>query len=458
MDTNGLRKYYTIIITGVVIGIASVCLGSPSWMLIGVFILTAFFPITIRLIGPRFDPLEAGNIFPVIFALYSLSLPLKIVMNYSPEVEILLAQYICACLIGLLGFYFGYYNPLGKRLAARLPFFDHIQNRGMEIGALLLFLVLTPLLYRTITLAGGIQDFIGMGYGGERYLFFGREAYVGFWTDLFVVALLAYILAQVGRWRISKGIVILGLLILWTILNLFIGGRGILLRLFIGLAVAYHYQIKRISIGKVITGGILAYVVLVMYGHTRTLVVQVGLIETLKMMFNKLSIQALLPTSFGEFIAPAEALWELLEMKVSLSYQLGKSYFNTLLIMFPQTLFPGRPLTLGEWRMVTFYPSLFAAGEGKGFFTIAEGFINFGYIGILLHMSVYGLLARTVYEYCTQEPINKAKVLLYALTLPFIIIVGVRIDVAPVIKTYLFGYFLPTIAIFILAGRLYRHT
>jgi len=47
---------------------------------------------------------------------------------------------------------------------------------------------------------------------------------------------------------------------------------------------------------------------------------------------------------------------------------------------------------------VDILPELWVKGGGMGFFTVAEGWLNFGYLGVFVQLFVLGLVVRLLHE------------------------------------------------------------
>jgi hypothetical protein len=103
-----------------------------------------------------------------------------------------------------------------------------------------------------------------------------------------------------------------------------------------------------------------------------------------------------------------------------ISPQLGRTYLEAPLLIIPTDIFPDRPLALQNWYMQKFYGDYFLANENRSFFFLSEGYLNFGPLGALATMFVWGLFLGTAHNYAKSAKGEPGAVLLYALTIAFI--------------------------------------
>ncbi|MBW6394559.1 O-antigen polysaccharide polymerase Wzy [Thermus sp. SYSU G05001] len=336
---------------------------------------------------------------------------------------------------------------------------SHVTPHGVIVGLIFSFVTGWAMMIFLFLRFGGLSAFIQVGYGAERYLIVGDMGFLGFGVDWLIVAfsLLAYTSFS-GWWKLygrtyrALLVAFTASLPIWLYLMLMTGGRGNILRLLWIATLLWHYFKKPLKPRQVFLLGGMLYILLVMYGHVRTELVSAPLLEVMKMAFQKVVTEPtlLLPTSFGELINPARALYDLATHRFEWDYWLGRSYLNIPLIIFPRIFLHDRPMTPSEWYVWQIDPAFAASGGGLGFVTVAEGYLNFGTGGAFMHMFMLSFVLGCIY-YMTIRPLRAksapfmraAFVMIYA----FISLTGFRIDVAPVLKTVLFGYGLPLLTI-----------
>ncbi len=437
---------------GAIIGSSTAFFGGTPSFLFGLFLLLAGTPLMVQIGKRTFDFFEAGTIFLAVFACYSLLLPVWFWVNHQPVDAWTLNTYLWACLVAVIGFEAGYYGPSILRTTVRSP---ERQLRPLNDPTLaqlrsraLLLLAAGLGLYGTfIAVTGGLSKFLQMGYGGQLYLAYGDKGFLGFGADWVLLSLSLLFLSAVWelKWRPSRWARVLLFLTLvllgtWGALLFHMGSRGQMLRVVLIIVISLHLTVRRLRVLETMSGLALTYAFFVMYGHVRTLVPQIGIVATLSTMLHRVSLKLLLPTSFGEFVFPPRALWEIIEDRTP--RLAGLSYLNIPAIMLPKALFPLRPATLAEWRLQRWYPDLWRSGRGLGFFTVAEGWLNFGAVGVFLQMLVFGLALRFIWAWVQQRR-DLGSVFVYAVTVVYLVFTGIRIDMAPLLKGYLFSALFP---------------
>ena len=68
------------------------------------------------------------------------------------------------------------------------------------------------------------------------------------------------------------------------------------------------------------------------------------------------------------------------------------AYIKDFSLLIPKTIYSKRPLPYNEWYMKTFEPELFQKGAGKTFYVMGFGYLFAGYIGVLIHLFLFGAL------------------------------------------------------------------
>jgi len=302
---------------------------------------------------------------------------------------------------------------------------------------------------------GGISSFLVLGYGGDRYLAAQDMAFLGFgheWMTV-VVSGVAYIVVTRNYRGLSfyarAGMLLCSVAILaWLYVVLILGARGLLARVFlIVLNQGMMWRARKVRTVLVVVPILAVYLVLVMYGHTRPLFASEGIATGIRESVNMFQRNPglVLPTAVGELTNPARALYDLANDTFHAPYWFGRSYFNVPLVFLPYGLFPNRPLTPGQWFVSVAEPAFSEAGGGLGFVTFAEGYLNFSYPGVFLQglMLTLGIswISRRL-RAATQYGTGNSFLIWNAIQ-GFVIMSAIRIDIAPILKTIVFGYLVP---------------
>ena len=385
------------------------------------------FVVVRNLLFRRGDPYEIINPVLLLYCLYAMMLPLNyLVRTESPTLHIGVAgvaispmfQYMFICALGLIGLMVGYYLPFGKKIADRLPMWE-ASGRELKIAAGILLAYGLLSFATNIAAYGGIANYINIGYGSERYVI-QREA-VAFGQGLELIGIASIMLIFVllkdksHKWLIP----FLALILLtYVVISLLIGQRRYVVYLMIIVLIISNYGIARVRLRWALLFVFVAYVFFFVYAYSRNLWAEMGLLQGLAETYNIAAANPILilPFAGGEFIPPAKAILEILT-DGSFDFRYGTTYLIGLVRILPRVgkIWPDALQTLVEWRMSSFYPGFYERGVSFNFFTAAEGYANFGYLGVLFHMGTYGFIARVAYEYFRENKNSILVLLIYAL-------------------------------------------
>jgi oligosaccharide repeat unit polymerase len=158
-------------------------------------------------------------------------------------------------------------------------------------------------------------------------------------------------------------------------------------------------------------------------------------------------------SAFAESNTTQVAFREIIEYIPSQSpYRMGMSYLEGFETLIPEKFHPTRPLTSSQWFAYFYDPQVAAEGGGFAFSVFAEGYMNFGLIGVLVVAFVEGALARRFTEIRWAAPENKSRLLIVAAVatqLPYTI----RGEFASLLKQNFVMVLLPTLIAAMYLGR-----
>jgi hypothetical protein len=100
--------------------------------------------------------------------------------------------------------------------------------------------------------------------------------------------------------------------------------------------------------------------------------------------------------------------------------QFGLTYLKAPLFFIPYVVYPDRPDTLTHWYMLKFYGDTFGLNEGRAFFFLSEGYLNFGPIGVILTMLLWGAALGAAHSYGQSAKGQIGAILIYSLSVAFI--------------------------------------
>ena len=369
--------------------------------------------------------------FVFFFSLFVLPLPIRACMTqdidgdvtpHLPQLMPYLPEAVFLSAAGLVLFTWAYYSRVPGRLACHFPRPRAVTRwRGVFLGLSILAVILLIILGRSV---GGILSFVLLGYNSTAQMVGKGYLAVGFpW--LFVASmflLYGYAIERKRSILIMFGIIVATLIVL----NVVMGRREQVVYMGIVICLFWHHAVRKVRLRNVVLAGVMGFMFLNIVGMTRA-----SSYDDLWSFWSKSTHawQDTLPSesSFvytlttGEFVVPFETLPQMIEsVGTTVNPECGMTYLRAPLQVIPQALFPGRPLPLTNWYMKTFYGSGFDFNENRAFFFLSEGYLNFGVLGVLLTMIIWGLFLGSLRVYLSQAKGEPGAVLLYVLTVAFI--------------------------------------
>lgn len=392
------------------------------------------------------DYLNPQNIFILIFLLYSMSSFIKYYNFYLYQHDNSYSLYDfyiygISIIISLLGFNYGF-NIISYKKIILFNFNQKIKyiNYKKTLLYLLIIIILLFILnyflypsdfnfsniisYKEIAASKRLEWRSDYYSGIKRYIF----------SELKTILILniTFLLYSIyPKWK--KLIIVLQLLIIICFIKL--GNRGILIQL-ICFYILYNYYIKgKLNIYFFIILPLI-FILLIMIAHARvtTDIIDMANISYILLLDNW---EILLPTNVGELVNPPRSLLNIINaININeLSYLMGSGTINEFLTFIPKAIFVERPLPMVENYIMYFYPLLYDQGKGLAFFLPAFGYWEFGLIGILIEMILYGAIISYVYQIFINNKSNYIILLMYNIFLTNFIIFGIRNTLIGNIKT-----------------------
>jgi hypothetical protein len=371
-------------------------------------------------------------IFLAFLELFTLPLPVRALITLAiegdvterlPQIYPLLAPAVWMVTIGVLAFATTYYAPATVRLAAKIPALRVRPGASLYVAVLAvggLSLVLIALLARDV---GGILPFVLLGYGGAAVMF-GKGYLAAGFPWLFIAA--ALLLVRYGVYRQRRDLLcFLVVLLVITAMNAIMGNRSLILYQLVATLLVWHLAVRRIALVRAVPVVLVAFVGLNLLGYlrggdyesvhdvlTRT-TDRVGHVQE----SNELHTGMIYTITTGEFVVPFESLPMLLSAPIPLRW--GATYATAIAFFVPSAIWPDRPEPLGAWYMKRFYGGGFLPNEGRAFYFLAEGYLNWGPAGVLIVMAAWGL-ALGILGARVKAGADPLSALVLALTLAYI--------------------------------------
>jgi hypothetical protein len=264
---------------------------------------------------------------------------------------------------------------------------------GAATMILAISLLLIALLAREV---GGILPFILLGYGVAAEMF-GKGYLAAGFPWLYIAALMLLLRYAIHRRR--SDLVLFGIaLVILTAINAVMGNRNAILYQGMATLIFWHLGVTRVRVVRALPLAIVAFMSLNMLGFLRG-----AEFESIGDVFassaarldraddaGQLHEGLFYTMTTGEFVVPFETL-PMVMHAADPPIWYGGTFLRAFTYFVPSVLWPERPLSLGAWYMDAFYGGGFLPNEGRGFFFLTEGYLNFGPAGVLLVMALWGL-------------------------------------------------------------------
>lgn len=430
-----------------------------TWLLIASCGLALALPLVWRVALGRFDPFEPIVLFALAYGAMFVARPTAVLVNdetrfWGIDVLPTLPKALLLALVGAVAFVTGYELRLGRASAARLPTPRPTDPRIALISALVLAglgLVMTAVFYRA---TNGIEAL--------RILFSGRSPELGelfrttstyVWNASLLLAPAALIVVGLALGARSVRLAVVALAVLGLALARVapMGGRIVMLPLVGGVLVLFYVMRGRRPRMRAL--GLLALVALVVSFFT--------------LYVRDPTDDLTFRTAIEELRARPQAVLDPVtrgadaEMVLALSVALtvvpdelphrwgGATIGNLLTRPVPREIWSGKPLPPESVIVSTVWPHLYP-GLQPAFSPLLPLYWDFGLVGVVLGMAIFGIAARSLYEWFSLHRRSFAAQLIFASSLWFMVI-GARND--PV-DTIVLGAFLvgPVVATTVLAS------
>jgi oligosaccharide repeat unit polymerase len=355
--------------------------------------------------------------------------------------------YLTLQFLGLVGLIIGLNLP-NKTMNGRLATSEELNNHLLRQTAVVFVILSLVSSFSELLSFGGISGFLAVGYGGDRFLLLSNSFMIGGGFQWLILA--GIITWYYGLKASSKKTKFLGLVIVGTNALVFtlIGGRSTLVYSAIFAGVIYYYEKKTINNKLLVVLLAIGISVAQLYSNARYYL-PLGLGATIRSTFaifmNSPESFVPLPTNINEFRVPARSLLELIEYGKG-DHLFGSSYLTAVgsFLPFINRIFVSLGVNPSLWHMQQYYPDILARGGGVGFSPVSEAYMNFGALGVILHMYFYGRIINKIFLNYKHKR-NVRSLLLYAGALPIFALDGLRINLSSMLYKLVRIYLMPYI-------------
>lgn len=381
-----------------------------------------------------FDPLVQCVVF---ISLFTLPLPLRAlysdvvegdVTEHLPQLKPFLPAAVFYTAVALVVFAIAYYSAAARAFGRALPRPPRPKSLGgAYVAAAAVGCIAFALVVMLARSTGGLLGFILLGYGSSAETFGRGYLAVGFpW--LFVASLMPlYRFAYQPR-AIDRIVAIVWIGVLVAV-QLILGNRSAVMYMAIVIVVFWHFAIRRFSGMLLATLGFVGFVALNIAGSLRgsdysslkEFVDRTTSAATHTVTGGTLHEGMFYTLTTGEFVVPFETFPEMIRsVGTRVEARFGATMVRAPVFAIPSAIYSERPLPLTSWYVRSFYGSGFGLNEGRSFFFLAEGYLNFGLAGVLMVGLLWGWFWGGVREYLRLSRGEPGAVLLVALTIAFV--------------------------------------
>ncbi|MCC5912475.1 MAG: oligosaccharide repeat unit polymerase [Clostridiaceae bacterium] len=412
-----------------------------------VYYLIILIPVFLLVIkNGKKDIFHPLCIFPISLTLYWIGGTFRFdAPQYSQAIEL---KYIIAGGIAFIFYVLGYLfsKPFSVKISDQKRFrILNLQGKVLKQTAGLFLLLISPLLLNQLRFI--IPALFTRGVGGYGFFYDAFRQGIIFGNPLIWCAILIVILLfDSFKQRIQKSAMVYSwILLLLIVIFLRLGVRMHMFYIIIFSIVMVHYKHYKISFIKGFIGVFIGLILAQYISFMRAFIGQ-GLVfaffRTNEIMVNNLF--RFFPWNINEFHPVGVALKEFFDSGWS-DFTYGTSYIQALVII---------PPLLGRYLQVVDTSSLIrsvinvdSAAQGGGSFVILEGYINFGWIGIALHLFLFGFLFGVIYRLYINNKNYSVLLWIYALSVPVFMLHGVRTSLASFTNVLLNQYLMVPIAL-----------
>jgi oligosaccharide repeat unit polymerase len=403
-----------------------------SWWLVGFnALLLVLFVLERRRTAGRIDAFEPLVIFVASWSLFFVARPIAMLFADEFALGPLDARAgfngaLAMAAVGTIGFAFGYTGRMGAVAGRRIRARDAVPHRGLLIAAAISCSLVGLILFVVFLSSGGGGASLGTLFGGRsatyRTLFSGTSAYVFYGVYFcFPAALALYWQSLRDGSRVLRLVAFCASLPPIAV-SFFAGTRSWLVPMFLAyLVLRYlHYRRRPGFLTVLFTSFLIFFIGIAFIGNYRNVTTrdkngtQQVLLDTIGSPTR--SSSAILRSGDTEMVA----LLSLVKQTVptTIDYRYGTATGELFVRYVPRRLWKDKPRAGDEIFTRTVLSNSYFGGAPRQYTPLANFYLDFGYVGILIGMAMLGLLARAHFELLFVNSEAATRQLLYAATFP----------------------------------------
>lgn len=357
---------------------------------------------------PWFNPLNVFLFYIVLYVSpltlrYIYDLPIEgSVTEYFYEIKDIYPFTLFYTSISLLLFYLAYKtSPIFKitRIISNKSSAIESNNINLRLGGLTLLIIgVTAFLTLSIQY-GGPLGVILTGYAVTEIFSSNPMLAVSFSiiSTSSICILLSY-----SRTKKKKDLIIsLSIITINLLLLIVMGRRAEIATWGLAYIIAYSLLVKHISFKKIFPVIIIGFTFLNLLGFARKANYDslAAFTNSFFEQFNNLNDDKsgmFYTLTTGQFVVPYETLPMVMEKMSSNEFKYGLTLFDIVTQWIPRGIWPEKGYGNGVWYYQTFYDAYALPNEGRQFFFLTEGYLNFGILGIFLWAMIWGIFWKNI--------------------------------------------------------------
>lgn len=159
--------------------------------------------------------------------------------------------------------------------------------------------------------------------------------------------------------------------------------------------ITYSYLIRHLTFKKILPLAVMGFVFLNVLGYARGANYDSisSFTQSLSRQFERLESDKsgmFYTLATGQFVIPFETVPMLMEKLPSNEMRYGATVFDIVTQWIPRSIWPQKNYGNTEWYYKRYYDKHADTNEGRAFFFLAEGYLNFGLFGMLLWAVLWG--------------------------------------------------------------------
>ena len=315
----------------------------------------------------------------------------------------------------------GFCTRIGKRISRSFAF-----NGGRKVNysivrysSILLFVLgiyFFVLLFQDLSFGEAIYEISSKRDFESGYPIWGAEV-------IYISFILIYTIGVLGgkKKTLYRFIMFISFVVYLSI-GFLMSRRGMILKGFLIPAVIHHYGKKKIGMTKVITGGVCFLLLFsLMAGMRRKAFSGVyGMVEFAQSKFPD-EIYSSFVT--GHYLFDITTVATLIrDVPENLGFQYGKTLVTWVLMPIPRSVWPEKPTAVGQIVGANIYDQgIGRIGGGVPPPLVADLYLNFNIVGVIVGMFIFGVFVRIAYSLVTDQNISFLSLITYSLLLTTLI-------------------------------------